>query len=147
MVAKIKSNVSLPNALLLLRVVVPIFFLAHAVVRIVNGSIPSFSNYLAHCGLPFPTALVWLISVYEITASACIALGFAVRWWASGLIFIVAVGIGLIHWQFGWFVGEHGTGGMEYSVSLIVSLIVLIAADLDQANQGLLDRHTAQYPG
>jgi putative oxidoreductase len=137
MFAKKISTFALPNALLLLRLVVPFFFLAHALVRIVNGSIPSFSNYLAHCGLPFPTALVWLISLYEISAGICIALGFAVRWWASGLIFIAATGIVLIHWQFGWFFGEHGTGGMEYSFSLIVSLLVLIAADLEQQKSTL----------
>ena len=40
-----------------------------------------------------------------------------------------AMGIVIIHWQLGWFVGEHGTGGMEYSLSLMVSLLVIAAAD------------------
>ena len=35
----------------------------------------------------------------------------------------------IIHWRLGWFVGEHGSGGMEYSVSLMVSLLVIAAAD------------------
>jgi len=35
----------------------------------------------------------------------------------------------IIHWRLGWFVGEHGSDGMEYSVSLMVSLLVIAAAD------------------
>jgi putative oxidoreductase len=35
----------------------------------------------------------------------------------------------LIHRKFGWFVGEHGTGGSEYGAALIVMPIVVAAAD------------------
>jgi putative oxidoreductase len=34
----------------------------------------------------------------------------------------------LIHAHNGWFVGEHGAGGVEYSLSLSSALLVLIAA-------------------
>jgi putative oxidoreductase len=29
----------------------------------------------------------------------------------------------------GWFVGEHGVGGMEYSLCLLVALIAIAAHD------------------
>ena len=45
------------------------------------------------------------------------------------LLVIASVGIVLIHRHLGWFVGEHGTGGSEYSVALIVMLLVLATAD------------------
>jgi putative oxidoreductase len=45
------------------------------------------------------------------------------------LLVIASVGIILIHRHLGWFVGEHGTGGSEYSVALIVMLLVLAAGD------------------
>ena len=38
----------------------------------------------------------------------------------------------IIHARLGWFVGEHGTGGMDYSLSLMVSLLVIAAADTDE---------------
>ena len=52
-----------------------------------------------------------------------------VRWAASGLVVIVAVGIWLIHRHNGWFVGEHGVGGSEYSVALLAMLLVIAAHD------------------
>lgn len=57
------------------------------------------------------------------------AAGWRARWLATGFIGMLLVGIGLIHWRNGWFVGEHGTGGSEYSVVLIGSLVVIAAAD------------------
>jgi putative oxidoreductase len=42
---------------------------------------------------------------------------------------IVAGGIVLIHARLGWFVGEHGTGGSEYSVALLVLLLLIAAQD------------------
>ena len=45
------------------------------------------------------------------------------------LLAIAIGGIVLIHWRFGWFVGEHGTGGSEYSIALIVMLLVVAAGD------------------
>jgi putative oxidoreductase len=43
-------------------------------------------------------------------------------------------GIVIIHAQLGWFVGEHGTGGSEYSVCLLLCLLVIAAADDEQTS-------------
>jgi putative oxidoreductase len=48
---------------------------------------------------------------------------------------ILLVGIALIHRHLGWFVGEHGTGGSEYSVSLLLALLVIAAADRSGADR------------
>ena len=127
-----RNALLLPRALLLLRVVIPLFFMAHAAMRIGNGSIPQFGAFLESLGFPIATTLVWLISIYELAAGLLIMVGIRVRWFAAGLIFIATMGIVLIHAANGWFVGEHGVGGMDYSVCLIAALMVLIAADLDQ---------------
>ena len=42
----------------------------------------------------------------------------------------------LIHANLGWFVGEHGVGGMEYSLCLIVALLVIAAADAETHRAG-----------
>lgn len=122
--------ISLLQALVLLRVSVAIFFMAHAAVRIGNGSIPQFAAFLESTGLVYGTILVWLVSIYELTAGLLMALGIMTRWMTTGFLFIAVIGILLIHQHFGWFVGEHGTGGMEYSFSLIVSLVVIAASDI-----------------
>lgn len=38
------------------------------------------------------------------------------------------LGITIIHAANGWFVGEHATGGMEYSILLVATLFALAAA-------------------
>jgi putative oxidoreductase len=121
--------ISLHHALIVLRVSVAIFYMAHATVRIVNGSVPQFGDFMEHAGFSHGIAWVWAITLYELMAGTLMALGRQVRWAASGLFAIAAVGIVLIHRHFGWFVGEHGTGGSEYSVCLMVALLVIAAAD------------------
>ena len=125
----------LPCMLALLRVTIALMFMAHAVVRLVGGSVERFAGFLAAKGFPFALALVLLISAYEIIAGLAIALDRGVRWFAPGLIFIATMGIVLIHAGNGWFVGEHGSGGMEYSLCLIVALLVLIAHDFERQAQ------------
>jgi putative oxidoreductase len=125
--------VSPAQALVVLRIALAIFFMAHAAVRIyLPGSIPSFVDYLSHKGWPFSLAIVWLITAYELSAGTLLILGKWVRWCAAGLFFIAAMGIVIIHAGLGWFVGEHGTGGMEYSLCLMVSLLVIAAFDAQQ---------------
>ena len=122
---------SLAQALTVLRIATAIFFMAHAIVRIADDTIPQFALRLAHEGWPVATAIVWAITVCEIVSGAALILDRYVRLATFGLLFIAAMGIVIIHAQLGWFVGEHGTGGMEYSVALIVSLITIAAADGD----------------
>jgi putative oxidoreductase len=121
--------VSLAKALLILRVSLAIFFMAHAIVRIVHGTIPGFAEFLAVRGWPMALTIVWLITVLEISAGIAMIAGRFVRLAASGLLFVATMGIVIIHAQLGWFVGEHGTGGVEYSLALIVGLIAVAAAD------------------
>jgi len=120
---------SLHRALVLLRIATAVMFLAHAVVRICNGSIPQFSGYLADKGFPFSTPIVWLITAFEIIGGASLCLGYFVRWLSFGFIVLLLSGIIIIHYSAGWFVGEHGSGGMEYSVTLIFALITIAATD------------------
>jgi putative oxidoreductase len=124
--------VKLPAALVLARVMTAVFFLAHAIVRIGNGSIPQFARALEAQGFPAGLVLVWAITTVEIAAGIGLLLGRHVRVAAAGLLVIAVGGIAIIHRHFGWFVGEHGTGGSEYSVALIVLLVVVAAADGDR---------------
>ena len=95
------------------------------------NTISSVVRLLESKGFLYGASLVWLISTYELAGGMLLAVGLYVRLIATGLFIIACSGILLIHMQNGWFVGEHGTGGMEYSFSLIVSLIVIAAASAE----------------
>lgn len=119
----------LDDALRLLRIVTALLFMAHASMRFVNASIPQFGQFMESHGFPHGVLWVLAITAYELGAGSLLLLNRGVRWAASGLAVIVAVGIWLIHRHAGWFVGEHGLGGSEYSVALLAMLLVIAAQD------------------
>lgn len=119
---------TLKQALIVLRISTACMFLAHASVRLFNGTIDRFGGFLNTKGLVFGTPIVWGITVFEIVGGILLALGYFKRELSAGFIAMLLVGIVLIHASLGWFVGEHGSGGSEYSFILIIALIV-IAAD------------------
>jgi putative oxidoreductase len=126
------------HALVVLRVALAIFFMAHAAVRIARpDAMPSFANFLSNKGFPMALLIVWLITLFELSAGTLMILGKWVRWCAAGLFFIAAMGIVIIHFKLGWFVGEHGTGGMEYSLCLMVSLLAVAAFDAQKSPSNL----------
>ena len=119
----------LADALRLLGIVTALLFMAHASMRFVLGTIAQFGVFMEAQGFAHGQAWVLAISVYELGAGSLLLLDRGVRWAASGLAVIVAVGIWLIHRHNGWFVGEHGVGGSEYSVALLAMLLVVAAHD------------------
>ncbi len=125
---------SLDDALRLLRIVTALLFMAHASMRFVLGTIPQFGGFMESQGFPHGQAWVLAITFYELGAGSLLILNRGVRWAASGLAVIVAVGIWLIHRHNGWFVGEHGVGGSEYSVALLAMLLVIAARDAATAS-------------
>lgn len=123
------------HAFVVARVMTAIFFMAHAIVRIINDTIPQFGSFLTSLGFPFGEGVVWLITGSEIIAGCLLIANLFVRIAASVLFVIVATGIGLIHAKLGWFVGEHGTGGSEYSVALMLILLLVMVVDRDRQGE------------
>ena len=131
------------HAMRLLRYITALLFIAHASMRFVDDTIAGFGAFMEARGFAHGEAWVLAITAYELGAGTLLLLNRGVRWAASGLAVIVAVGIWLIHRHNGWFVGEHGTGGSEYSVALLAMLLVLAAWDAEQSRQR---RCTASSP-
>ena len=121
---------SLRQSIFFLRISVAVIFLAHAVVRLMlEGSLQQFAGYLDNKGLIYGTLIVWLVTLFEIAGGIALIFGYAVKWFSAGFIILLIVGCVLIHIERGWFVGEHGSGGCEYSYVLIVALLVIAAAE------------------
>jgi putative oxidoreductase len=123
------------HALLLLRVVTAGLFMAHAITRIIVGTIPLFGQAMEAKGFPGGVHWVWGITIAEIVAGSLMIIGWQVRWAALTLFSVAAGGIALIHWKLGWFVGEFNTGGSEYSVALIFMLLMIAAADRERSGR------------
>ena len=99
--------------------------------RVAFDTIPQFALFMGKPRFPYPVIVVWIITIVEIVeivAATLLILGVQVLTACLALGTIALGGMLLIHWRFGWFVGEHGTGGVEYSVALLL-LLFLIAVD------------------
>jgi putative oxidoreductase len=121
--------ISLNQSLILLRIFTSLLFLAHAIVRITGGTIDRFGGFLNGKGFVYGNAFVWGITAFEIIGGLLLIAGYLKKWISIGFIVMLLIGIIIIHAENGWFVGEHGSGGIEYSAILIVCFIVIAADD------------------
>lgn len=119
------NSKKLSNSTFLLRISIAFIFIMHAYIRIIDYTVPQFALALSNKGIPYSYIIVWAITMFEVLGSILLAFGYFRKIISIGFIIMLIMGIVLIHAQLGWFVGEHGTGGSEYSFILIVGLIVI----------------------
>ena len=110
------------------RVFVGCLLAAHGFMRLYAGTVDDFGGYLNIKGFMIGPAIAWFLTIFEIVGGLTMAAGFFVRWIA--LVFIIehCFGIALVHAPNGWFVVGHQSGGAEYSVLIIFSLLVIAAS-------------------
>ncbi len=131
------------QAVTLLRICLAGIFIAHAVTRIVNNTIPQFAGFLASKGWPIPVIIVWSITIFELSGGVALAAGICKKSVTAGFIILLLTGIAVIHAARGWFVGEHGSGGCEYSVALIAALLVVAAHDNNRSVRKIVHKTNA----
>ncbi len=122
-----KALLSPAKSLLVLRIMVSICMMAHASQRFYFKSINGFGDFLNAKGFLIGVPIAWGITLFELIGGLAILLNYFTKWislvWAVQLL----MGIILVHAQHGWFVVGPSTGGVEYSLLLIVCLLVLHA--------------------
>ena len=121
--------ISSDHSLVLLRITVALIMMAHGIMRLIVNSLSGFGEFLSSKGFPLGEVLAWGITVFELAGGVLLIMGIYRRWIALILIIELITGIILVHAKNGWFVVGHQSGGVEYSVLLIVCLIVIAAAD------------------
>ena len=112
-------------ALTLLRAATAALLIIHGAARAWLGIVDDFGVVLNTWGFPGGFALAWTITLVEIAGGALLAAGFLVLPLCVWFAFQLAMGIYLIHARAGWFVVGAGRNGMEYSVLLLVCLLVI----------------------
>lgn len=116
------------NGTLLLRIAVAIILLTHSVFGMFNNGIYDFGNlYLNQIGFaPFGVFLAWSIKLSHVVAAILLILNKYVKLAGFVTIFILLMGIILVHFQEGWFVVGGGRNGVEYNFLLIVVLLAIM---------------------
>lgn len=107
------------------RCVLAVLIAAHGWYRLLTGGIPLFGAWLDSQGWPYGTAIAAAITLIEVIGTPLLALGRGQFPLCLIYAAIYSVGLVIVHLPFGWYVVGPGRNGMEYSVLLICSFLVL----------------------
>ena len=115
------------NSTFLLRLAVAIILLAHGIPGMLDGSINDFGNlYLNPNGFaPLGLPIAWAIKLSHVVAAFCLLFEKYMKLASIITVFILLVGIIMIHVKEGWFVVGGGRNGMEFNFLLIFVVLAI----------------------
>ena len=102
---------------------------AHGIMRLSAGTVNGFGGFLNSKGFMIGIAIAWFFTIFEIIGGLLMAAGYFVKWIAAVFMVEILMGIILVHAQHGWFVVGHSLNGVEFSVLLIFSLLLIAGSD------------------
>lgn len=117
------------RALSAIRIGVALLIFIHGAARVAAGGVVPFGAWLETQGFPVGIAWAWGVTGYELVAPAFIILRRFVSILCLGHVGILALGMVMVHLPNGWFVVGLGRNGMEYSVLLILCLVMIAWAE------------------
>ena len=112
--------------LALLRVVLGVIFISHGAPSLfggMEGQVAFFSSL----GIPLPVVVAWGVKLLEFFGGIALLIGLLVTPVSLLLTIHMFAGIVLVHAPRGWYVvGPEANGGVEFSVLLAASLMMLV---------------------
>lgn len=120
--------ITLSQSLIVLRVAVGLMLAAHGAIRLGAGTVNGFGEFLNAKGFLIGPAIAWFLTFFEMAGGLILATGYWVQWIAAVFMIEIAMGIILVHANNGWFVVGYQSGGAEYSVLILFSLLVIAAS-------------------
>ncbi len=124
------------NSLIFLRVGLIIVMLTHGLPSIWSLDVNNFgANYLDKIGFsPLGVPLAWAIKLSHIACAVALILDKYVKIMSGITIFILLLGIFMVHLPNGWYVVGGGTNGIEYNVLIIFGFLTLMFKELEIRN-------------
>jgi putative oxidoreductase len=117
------------NNTFLLRLAVSVILIVHGVGGMFNGGINGFGQALNEWGIglaPLGVPIAWAIKLSHLFCAFSLLSDKYVRLTSLITIFILVMGIILIHGREGWFVVGGGRNGMEFNFLLIFALLTIM---------------------
>jgi putative oxidoreductase len=116
------------NSNLLLRIATAIILLTHSVFGMFNNGINDFGNlFLNQIGFaPYGIFLAWSIKLSHVVAAMLLLANKYIKLAGFVTIFVLIMGIILVHFKEGWFVVGGGRNGVEYNFLLIIILLAIM---------------------
>ncbi|KRT14736.1 DoxX family protein [Pedobacter ginsenosidimutans] len=122
----------------ILRITIAIILLSHSVLGMFDGGINDFGNlYLNKVGFaPYGVAIAWIIKLSHVVCAVLLIMNKYIRLACFATIFVLIMGIIMVHLKEGWFVVGGGRNGVEYNFVLlcVLTAIMFLNADSKQYN-------------
>jgi putative oxidoreductase len=111
-----------------LRFAVAIILLMHSIPGMFDNGINNFGElYLNQIGFaPLGVPIAWAIKLSHVAAAFCLLFEKYVKWASIITIFILVMGIVMVHFKEGWYVVGGGRNGVEFNFLLIFSLLAIM---------------------
>jgi putative oxidoreductase len=111
-----------------LRIALIIIFLVHSLAGMFNNGINNFGNlYLNQVGFaPVGLPLAWLVKLSHVALAISLFTDKYLKATTFVTIFILIMGIFMIHLKEGWFVVGGGRNGVEFNFLLIMALLTIV---------------------
>lgn len=115
----------------ILRAAVSVILFMHSIPGMFNNGVNDFGNlYLNQVGFaPFGLLLAWAIKSSHIVCALCFLTNRYMKAAAVITLFILLMGIIMVHYPEGWFVVGGGRNGMEFNFLLIAVMLTFIFPD------------------
>ncbi len=119
------------NAIIILRMATAIILITHSIFGMFNGGIQQFGDlYLNQMGFdPIGVPLAWGIKLIHLIGALFLIINRHISIACILNIWILIMGVVLVHFKEGWFVVGGGRNGMEYSFLLICVLATILISD------------------
>ena len=116
------------SANLLLRITIAIILIMHSIPGMFNNGIHDFGKlYLDTQGFaPFGFAMAWVIKMSHLITAILFLLKKYLKLAGWITIFILVVGIFMVHLPEGWYVVGGGRNGVEFNFLMIVVLLAIM---------------------
>ncbi|HLF51101.1 DoxX family protein [Flavobacterium sp.] len=118
-------NLSPQKSLQIFRIIFPLFLMIHGLFRLISGGVEGFGIFLESNHFVAGSVIAWSLTIIEIVGSILIILGYFAKWLCLLFICEIIMGILLVHAVNGWFVVGGGSGGVEYSLLLVLGYFLI----------------------
>lgn len=119
---------NISNGTFLLRFATAVILLMHSIPGMFNNGVNDFGNlYLSESGFgSFGLPLAWAIKLSHVVCAFCFLFEKFIKPAAVVTIFILVMGIIMVHFKEGWFVVGGGRNGVEFNFLLIFVLLTIM---------------------
>lgn len=119
------------NSTFILRAALAIILLAHGLPGMFDGSIHGFGEFfLNQIGFaPLGVPIAWAVKISHVVCAVLLVLNKYIKPAAIVTIFVLVMGIILVHFKEGWYVVGGGRNGVEYNLLLIIVFVYLMFPD------------------